>query len=293
MGFSGRDGESFDSLDRQEQIRQQRWDNSGKTWLETGLNFTKSALPIAAVALLGIDVLAAPSAILHEIQSSALLGPVPFLGGFGVGILQNALLIKRTLHNLDGKTEHGTLLPIETEADGTYVAQITCVDARRFNTSGGAFPGSFAVLGAEISSVIAAGAIGNLSSSANPILDAAVGYTLGSNILTGLKSHMDLFNQINKIAQQARIQAGGSSPRVKIVMEDHWDGCGAQGFTNVPSYLAKFKLHNAFHLADIIGIPNEILGYMYVNSVLSPLVALASRGQVSLSASVIHSPMHK
>jgi hypothetical protein len=133
-----------------------------------------------------------------------------------------------------------------------------------------------------------AGVAGKLTADSNTIANAIVGYNLGANVLTEGKALLDLIGQIHKVTRQAHIE--NPKARVKIIMKDHWKGCGAQGFTSITSYLAKFKLHK-LTTADILGLPNEILGYLFVNTVLSPIVAILSAGQVSLSASVIHSHM--
>jgi len=264
--------------------------NTLKTVAETGWNITKAAALPVALGYLGINSFDLSSAAIHEIWNKASQGPVPFLGGVVVGWLKNEVLINRTLKNLQGKTSQGTEKPLYKETDGTRVAKITCVDARRFSKSGGAIPGSFAVLGSEITSVLSAAAISAMTPDANPVAQFATGYIVGSNISTELRSHIGLFSQIDKIVRHARVE--DPHARVKILMEDHWDGCGAQGFTNIASYLAKFKLHN-LKLADFLGLPNEVLGYLYVNSVISPLVAARYGGQVSLTASLRHTPMHK
>lgn len=279
---------SMDNGDR----RAQRLKNGIKTGLEASWNFTKAAAIPIALGYLGINAMDLSSSMLHEIYNNLSQGPVPFFTGMGIGIIKNIVSIDKTLKNLDGKTKHGTKMPLEISNDRSEVtAQITCVDARRENDTGGAIPGSFAVLGSELTSLIMAGLIGKITPDSNPIAEAIVGYNVGANLVTEGRSIIGLISQIRGIVQQAKIQTGNPDVRVKILMEDHWDGCGAQGFTSILSYLSKFKWHNLL-LADIIGLPNEILGYMFVNS-LSPMVGLLSGGKVSLSASLIHSPMSK
>lgn len=277
------------SIDRGDR-RSQQIKNVIKTGFESGWNLTKAATIPIALGYLGINTLDLSTSLFHEIYNNLSQGPVPFFVGVGIGIAKNIVSINKTLKNLDGKTKHSTKMPLEISDNRSEVtAQITCVDARRENDTGGAIPGSFAVLGSELTSLIMAGVIGKITPDSNPIAEAAVGYNVGANLITEAKSIVGLISQIDGIVKQAKIQTGNPDVRVKILMEDHWDGCGAQGFTSIMSYLAKFKWHN-LTLADVIGLPNEILGYMFVNS-LSPVIGLLSGGKVSLSASIIHSPM--
>lgn len=285
------------------EIASRRKRNGAITGLENAYSiFAKTpamgAVAIGAIALGGAALDGALSAlgvntqgiIPTTIEAIKEGGIVPFGIGVTAGVAKNAVLIKKTLDQLkDGKTGPGTSFPMATDLDGTKVFHITCVDARREDNSGGALPGSFAVLGAEIRSIIEAGFNAKLLSPLSPILgDFAAGYYFGSNIITGIQAHYQLAHEIRKCMVQAR--AEDPNARIKIQMEDHWDGCGAQGFTSIPSYVAKFKWHNK-PLADFIGLPNEVLGYVWANSVLPLIVGTLTKGQVSFGATTAHSPM--
>ncbi|MCL4364542.1 hypothetical protein M1328_04880 [Patescibacteria group bacterium] len=266
-----------------------------KTGAETSFNMLQVPLALAAISLLGVHGLTPPGEIFNMIGERFRSGPEPFLAGLITGGIKNAASIALTLKNLEGKTEGGTMAPLRRNKDGTVVAQITCVDTRRYEKTGGAIPGSFAVLGSEFTSILMAAGVNSLVNSLlpgdNPIGNFLVGYNVGANILTEGHALVGLIGQMVKIVKRAHQEYPGS--RVKLIMEDHWDGCGAEGFTSIASFIAKFGLHNKFHLADLLGAPNEIFGYAVVNTVLSPLVAILSGGQVSLNASVKHSQMHK
>lgn len=270
--------------------------NKLKTGLEAGFNFAKaSAIPIA-LGYLGINALDIGAETAREIYNNFSEGPVPFLAGAGVGLIKNYAFFSKTLKNLDGKTTPGTMLPMKVWQDkSTVEAQISCIDIRRLDGSGGAIPGSYAVLGSELTSLLMAGMVGKLTSDANPVAQFMVGYNVGANVLSEGHAIYGLLSQISSIVKRAKVQTGNPNVRVRITMKDHWDGCGAQGYTSIASYLAKFNLHNhpkigKFGIADLIGLPNEILGYMFVNS-MAPVMAVLSGGRVSLSASVFHSKM--
>ncbi|MDO8610762.1 MAG: hypothetical protein Q7R95_09530 [bacterium] len=252
--------------------------------------FKATVLP--AVAYLGLNVLGIKitldqiSADLNQVKEAAFRG-IPFVAGFATGLVQNAVLIKSTLHNLEGGTEPGNYEPIRQEKDGTYVFQLACVDKRRKDKSGVAVAGSYGLMGAE-----ATGILGALFSqqivSNTPQGDFVSGYLIGSNVLSTGYSHMYLFSEILRITNDSRYKGH----RIKIEMMDHFNGCGAEAFTNPISYLLKFKAHQ-LTLADIVALPNEIAGYVYVNGILGPAVGIASLGRVSLCAIEKHSEMNK
>ena len=260
---------------------------------ETASNmFEAAAIPLAMAAL-GIDPLRIGKDMMLGIKDKAEEGPESFFAGLVIGIMNNYRLIDRTLKNLDGKIEPGTL-DLEVLDDGKVAeAQITCVDKRRVDKSGGAIAGGYAVFGAEFVSLITAGLIAENTPS-NPATQAMVGFNVGTNALTGMKATLDLIDQISKIKEEAINRSGNPDIRIKIKMENHHHGCGAAaGFTNEVAHLAKFNWHNKLYLADIFALPTEVLGFIFVNGIISPAVALASRGQVSLSASLKHSEMER
>ena len=183
-----------------------------------------------------------------------------------------------------GKTEAGNYIPSDTEVDGTKVFQITCVDGRREDKNGGAIPGGYGPLGGEATGLLIAGLIHETTPDSIGG-KFSVGYFIGRNILTTIYSHYALLSETLTIAHMY------PKDRIKILVKDHFEGCGAEGFTNILSYMAKFVLHSP-RLADIFAAPNEIGGYTYTNLILSPAVALITGWRVSLAAVSEHSAMN-
>ncbi len=262
--------------------------NRLKTFGENVWNFSKAAaLPTAAV--LGLNYLGSTDYIKATFGSvlEASKHGGSFVTGLATGILKNAVLIGSTLKNLQGKTEGGDYQPMREDADGTLTFQVPCVDKRRINKSGGAVAGSFGPMGSEFVGLAKAMLVQGFLPN-NILGDFATGYFLGGNILTEIYSHANLLGEVIKIASNPEYK----NRRIKIEMMDHWDGCGAEGFTSPLTYLLKFKAHK-LTLADLNALPNEVAGYIYVNGVLSPLIGLLSGGRVSLSAVLKHSEMSK
>lgn len=262
--------------------------NRVKTIAENIFNIGKvAALP--AVAFLALNDLGATEDIktaFSKVIETARHGG-PFVAGLATGVAQNAFLIAKTLSSLSGKTEPGNYQPTREENDGAFVYQLACVDNRRVDKTGGSLPGSFGPMGAEFSGL--AGAMLSQGFLPNTVLgDFLTGYFLGANVLTEIVSHLGLLKEIFKIATNPK----NKGRRVKIEMIDHWDGCGAEGFTSPISYWLKFKAHK-LTLADLKALPNEIAGYIYVNGILSPLVGILTAGKISLSAVLKHSEMVK
>ncbi len=264
--------------------------NRLKTFRENLWSLSKAAA-IPAVALLGMNLIGFNpideiKLSQHHLVETAIKGG-SFAIGLATGIAQNAVLIKSTLNSISGKTEAGNYQPARKESDGTHVFQMACIDGRRIDKKGAAVAGSYGPLGSAFigltGSMIAQGV------APNTILgDFATGYFLGSNILTEAYSHLAIFKEIGRLAKDSK----NSDHRIKIEMMDHWDGCGAEGFTNPLTYWLKFKAHK-LTLADLTVLPNEIAGYIYVNAILSPAIGILSGGRISLSAVLKHSAMEK
>lgn len=272
-------------------MAQLKTENRLKTFGENAWSFSKAAV-LPAIAYLGLKSLGVNfelsdiNAGLQNIAETA-QHEGPFIAGFATGMVQNAILIGSTLKNLNGKTEAGNYQPIRQDSDGTFVFQLACVDKRRADKSGTALPGSFGPMGAEFIGLAAAMMTQGIAP--NTVLgDFATGYFLGSNILTEAYSHLALLGEIGKLATNSSYKGH----RLKIEMMDHWDGCGAEGFTNPLTYLLKFKGHK-LTLADLTALPNEVAGYIYVNGFLGPAIGILSGGRISLSAVLKHSEMVK
>lgn len=249
------------------------------------------AATVPAIAFLGLNYLGvhigkeeALSAI-GNIKEAA-YHAVPFTAGLVSGVGKNLWLINSTLKNLHGKTEPGTYEAKRQEKDGTVVAKIKCVDARRINKTGGAVPGSYGILGAEFINLMEAAVVAGVAPD-NIFGSFATGYLIGSNLLTFGYSHLNLFKEIITIARKPEFKGH----RIKLQLKDHWKGCGAQGFTNMASYWLKFKAHK-LTWADLVALPNEAISYIYVNGILAPAVAGLTNGRISLSAVSRHSHMN-
>lgn len=217
---------------------------------------------------------------------------IPFWGGVGVGVAKNLYLRHQTYRQLlamDAAFPSNYSSKGTEDNGNTLVYQITCVDRRRLDKSGGAMPGSAGVIGAEFASLTAATVVNSVGGD-NPATQAAVGYLVGSNMVSMVDGLWNLMEQIQKI--KASVPENDKGKHIKIVMENHWDGCGAEGMTGVPSYKAKFDWKN-MTLADIAALPNELAGYIVVNACIGPWVKIMNGGNVSLHATFHHSPMEK
>jgi len=264
--------------------------NRLKTLGESAWNFGKAAaLPTAA--LLGMNYFGFHTsdemkASIHHLTDAALKGG-SFVGGLATGIVQNLVLIGSTLKKLGGKTEAGNYEPVRKESDGTCVFQMPCIDKRRLDKRGPAVAGAFGPMGAEFIGLT--GAMVAQGIAPNTLLgDFATGYFLGSNIFTEAYSHLAIFKELGRLAKDSKY----TNHRIKVEMMDHWDGCGAEGFTNPITYWLKFKAHK-LTLADLTALPNEVAGYIYINAILGPAIGILSGGRISLSAILKHSSMEK
>ncbi|MBI2009867.1 MAG: hypothetical protein HYS86_01680 [Candidatus Chisholmbacteria bacterium] len=258
----------------------------GKTVQEVGVTFLKGAVPVAAALVLNEAIPAALQSVgveatpLEWQDFQEILFGFPeqgaFLFGMGLGFAENFVAFRATLDMLQGKIREGTYAPVEELADGTLRFQITCIDGRRVNRSGGAVPGGFALFGAEPNSVILAAMAGK-SLPESWATSFAVGYLSSRNLLTASIVHIETIKELMVIA--------GRYPdrRILVEIEDHLEGCGAEGFTNLASLWTKFVAHNP-NLADMLAIPNEVAGYSYTNMLVAPIVAVLSGGRVSVRA---------
>lgn len=207
------------------------------------------------------------------------------LAGATFGLAQNLILRQQTLKNLEGKTAPGTYRPIETLEDGTKHFHITCIDKRRIDKSGGAVPGGYATLGAPFTHAILAAGMEHIGED-NPAAHFLAGYFATNTLITGAEENWNMLGEIRKITQQ------NPNDKILIDVEDHWDGCGAQGMTGLSSYWAKFIGHHP-KLADAFGLPNEAAGYSFFNLVYAPAVHLATRGRVHVRAVLPRTPMEE
>lgn len=203
------------------------------------------------------------------------------LAGLTAGTAVNLGLMISSLRNLEGKTITGNYLASRTEDDGSLVFQITCVDKRREDKDGGAIPGGYGLFGAEPNSALTALLVQHFGQD-TPIGNFATGYLLSKNILTAAYAHWSFLGEVMHIANVY------PNDKIKIEVKNHWEGCGAEGFTSIPSWWLKFKAHQAT-LADLAALPNEVSGYIYTNGILSPAIKVLSRGRVSISAVLEHS----
>ncbi len=205
------------------------------------------------------------------------------LAGAAFGLAQNIILRQKTLAALEGKTAPGTYESIGTLADGTKRFHITCIDKRRADKSGGSVPGGYATLGAPFAKSILAAAFKHVGDD-NPLANFAAGYLATNSLITSAEQNWNMIREIKKISDQNR------KGKILIEVEDHWDGCGAQGMTGLSSYWAKFVGHHP-KLADVIGLPNEFAGYSFFNLVYSPAVHMATKGRVHVTAVLPRTPL--
>lgn len=238
--------------------------------------------------------------IKHSFEQS---GPAQFFVGAAlgaaVGLKKNQKLVNVTLRDLNAadaiEPSNYKHFDIEDNPDGTqtYVFNIHCVDKRREDKSGGAFPGVFGPIGAPFRDAVTAAILnGLINPDAGIGVAAATGYTLFANALTINNSLRELKHEVDMCVLTANQNSTNLNPRIKILLHDHMKGCGAEGFTSLISYLLKFKAHLPL-LADLYALPNEVLGYMAVNMILSPAYAKASKGKISLTAVLKRSDMIK
>lgn len=260
--------------------------NRPRTVAEVGVSFVRGLVPAAGVYVLnevlpqalrsaGITVSPVDWGDLKEVLAN-FPDQGAFLAGLGVGLAENALLTRKTFAELEGATRHGTYQPKGETDDGALLFQITCIDGRRLDDTGGAVPGGFALFGAPFNSVLLSvmteKAFGDTLGG-----NFFAGYFLSRNILTGITAHLATFKEIGIIARKF------PGRRLVIEIEDHGEGCGAAGLTNWASFWAKFRAYNPL-LADAIAIPNEVTGYSYTNMIVAPLVGLLTGARVSVRA---------
>lgn len=262
---------------------------------ETVQNFAKVALPVALLGFAGMNLPQDGLNLIGEVGHNLMEGPGQFFVGAFLGGLQNGFLMVSAIDKLQDKARLGTNVGLTvTEDKKNAVAVIRCGDKRiPDDIGGGILLGGFGELGAGLSTLFGAGLLGKFTPDTNPVAQASVGYLAGSNLITEGYALYTLATQIGNIVKHAKIQSGNKNINVKIIIQDHWDGCGASGFTSILSYIAKFYGHNVLHSADVLNGLNEILGYALVNEVISPLVWARYGGKVSLTASLIHSEMQE
>lgn len=143
---------------------------------------------------------------------------------------------------------------------------------------GATVAGSFGPLAAQVNNFLLADAVANLTPD-NPATDFLVGYFLGGNILTSAYTFFNTWKEISEITKDFRFDG----KRIKIEMEDHEEGCGAQAMTNILIHRLKFITHN-LSAADKLAFFNEIHSYFVTNGILAPFFGAVTFGRVSVSA---------
>ncbi|MFA5770048.1 MAG: hypothetical protein WC894_00970 [Patescibacteria group bacterium] len=233
------------------------------------LSLLQSVQPLTAIAQSGLHEVVnfaqslAP-AVGESIQKGGLIG---YGVGAAIGLIQNGLLIDNTFTNLKnvGGTSPSTGEPASSSEDieggKIKIFHLRCADSRIKNKDGLNFAGSFAMFGAEFRSIIQSGIAAKLiNPHSNLVADIIAGYYFGSNIATTGFALGSLIKQIRECMLIAKADPNNPNPRIKIIMEDHSEGCGANGFTSILENRLKFSAHNLWHLADLAAVPNEVLG---------------------------------
>lgn len=248
---------------------------------------TKGVLPIVIISLIAESV--SPGTSKHTVESALkliehlivnLIGDpsLPLYAGLTVGFLQSLVLRMRTFGKLEGKTAEGNL---ESSKKVTGLVKrlevlLQCVDGRRESTEGGAVPGTHGVLGGFIEAVIASMVMNDVGGRG---LDAFIGYALGSTIYVFIQQHLDLFIEIDRIAEN-------TSGPISIESLLHNLGCGAQGFNGIGTNALKFDLH-LLTLEDIRNLDRDLLGTIYANIMITTYCALRYGGRVKFNAHMI------
>jgi hypothetical protein len=204
----------------------------------------------------------------------------PYAIGFISGWIQNTALIPATLKKLEGKTVSNPMpTPYKADDDGGLYFKIVCIDGRIHDENAGRVPGGAALTGSPIAStalaMVGADLLGNDTEAAKVVL----GFGLGSNIQSALLSNLALYREIQKITKAY------PNSKIKIEIENHWSGCGAQGMTNIPGWIGKFGIHKTW-ITDFLGLPNEVASNIWING-LGAVGNVLSGGDVSVSASLI------